>query len=79
MLESGSLGKILCWLAFPLQAVMLLVVGDTSGWLDWLAWLCGPAVLAGGLALNRQSAPAASFEQELALVATGYPYTKIYC
>ncbi len=59
-------GKALCFLAFPLQAVLLLAVGELNGAAALLGWACGPILLLLGLALLRRRPPAATLEQDIA-------------
>ncbi len=69
MIALRPLGTALCLLAFPLQAAALLAAGGAPDMTGALGWLCGPVVLAGGLALLRRKAPTATLEQEVALAA----------
>jgi len=69
MSTNPMLGKALCVLALPGQAVALLLAGASTDMTTLLCWLSGAVVLALGVLLLPRGRAAATMEQEIALAA----------
>jgi PAS domain S-box-containing protein len=64
-----TLGTALCVLALPLQAALLLALGEDYGVPLVVGWACGPVLLLAGLALRWRKASSATLEQEISVAA----------